>query len=94
MRGGLGLIGRICELRHSLRPARRLNSTQPLAPLREGTGGSVMTQEAAAETQVPTPRERPDPFGVTLLAAIGIVMLVWIGGLVWGTMAFFNWLVS
>jgi hypothetical protein len=53
-----------------------------------------MTQEAAAETQVPTPRERPDLFGATLLATIGIAMLAWIAGLVWGTMVFFNWLVS
>ncbi|WP_164988558.1 hypothetical protein [Bradyrhizobium betae] len=54
----------------------------------------VMTQEAAAETEVPTPRERSDLFGVTLLATIGIVMLAWIGGLIWGVMVFFNWLVS
>jgi len=53
-----------------------------------------MTQEAAAETQVPTARGRPDLVGATLLATIGIVMLAWIGGLVWGVMVFFNWLVS
>ncbi|EJN15453.1 hypothetical protein PMI42_00983 [Bradyrhizobium sp. YR681] len=54
----------------------------------------VMTQEAAAEAQIPTRRESSDLFGVALLATIGIVMLAWIGGLVWGAMAFFNWLVS
>jgi len=53
-----------------------------------------MTQEAAAEAHVPTRRERSDLFGVTLLATIGIVMLAWIGGLVWGAMAFLTWLVS
>ncbi|SEN85739.1 hypothetical protein [Bradyrhizobium sp. OK095] len=53
-----------------------------------------MTQKAATEAQVPTPRERSDLFGVTFLATIGIVMLAWIGGLVWGAMAFFSWLVS
>jgi hypothetical protein len=53
-----------------------------------------MTREAAAEAHVPTQRERSDLFSVTLLATIGIVMLAWIAGLVWGAMAFFNWLVS
>lgn len=53
-----------------------------------------MTQEAAAEAHVPTQRARSDLFGAGLLATIGIVMLAWICGLVWGVMAFFNWLVS
>lgn len=53
-----------------------------------------MTQEAAAaEVHVPTRRERSGLFGVTFLAAICIVMLVWIAGLVWAAIAFFNWLV-
>ncbi len=53
-----------------------------------------MTQEAATEAQVPAQRERSGLFGVTLLATIGIVMLAWIGGLVWAAIAFFSWLVS
>ncbi|MCW1991079.1 hypothetical protein ABIE85_001918 [Bradyrhizobium diazoefficiens] len=53
-----------------------------------------MTREAAAEAHVPTPRKRSDVFGVTFLATIGIVMLAWIAGLVWGLMAFMTWLVS
>ena len=53
-----------------------------------------MTREAAAEAHVPTQRKRADVFGVTFLATIGIVMLAWIAGLVWGLMAFMTWLVS
>ncbi|MCP1766337.1 hypothetical protein [Bradyrhizobium japonicum] len=52
-----------------------------------------MTQEAAAEAHVPTRRARPDLFGATFRATIGIVMLAWIAGLVWAAIAFFNWLV-
>jgi len=53
-----------------------------------------MTQEAAAaEVHVPTGRARSGLFSATFLAAIGIVMLVWISGLVWAAIAFFNWLV-
>ena len=55
---------------------------------------SVMTQEAAASANVPTPRQRGDLLGVAYLGTIGIVMLAWISGLVWGLIAFFNWLVS
>lgn len=55
---------------------------------------SVMTQEAAASTNVPTQRHRSHLVGVAYLGTIGIVMVVWIAGLVWGAMAFFNWLVS
>jgi hypothetical protein len=53
-----------------------------------------MTQKATADAPVATQRERSDPLGVTLLATIGIVMLGWIGGLVWAALAFFNWLMS
>jgi hypothetical protein len=53
-----------------------------------------MTREAAAEAHVPTQRKRTDVFGVAFLATIGIVMLAWIAGLVWGLMAFMTWLVS
>ena len=52
-----------------------------------------MTQEAAASADVPTQRQRSDLLGVAYLGTIGIVMLAWIAGLVWGAMAFFNWLV-
>ena len=53
---------------------------------------SVMAQQAAAN--VPTRRSRIDLLGIAYLGTIGIVMLAWIAGLVWGAMAFFNWLVS
>lgn len=55
---------------------------------------SIMTQETATEAEVPTPRQRSDLFGIAYLGTIGIVMLAWIAGLVWGAIAFFNWLVS
>ena len=55
---------------------------------------SVMTQEAAASANVPAPRQRGDLLGIAYLGTIGIVMLAWISGLVWGLIAFFNWLVS
>ncbi|MBR0705634.1 MULTISPECIES: hypothetical protein [Bradyrhizobium] len=53
-----------------------------------------MTQEATAEARVPTQRQRSDLFGIACLATIGLVTLAWIAGLVWGAMAFFNWLVA
>ncbi len=53
-----------------------------------------MTQDAAAEAHVPTQQRRPELVGVTFLATIGIVMLAWLTGLVWGAMAFMTWLVS
>jgi len=53
-----------------------------------------MRQNAAAQAGIPAQRQRPDLFGIACIATIGIVMLAWIAGLVWGAMAFFNWLVS
>ncbi|MHB0767711.1 hypothetical protein [Bradyrhizobium sp. 5.13L] len=53
-----------------------------------------MTHKAAAETIAPTQRHRSDLLGIAYLGTIAIVMLAWIGGLVWGTIAFFTWLVS
>lgn len=53
-----------------------------------------MTEEAAAEAHVPSSRDRSDLVGVTFLATIGIVMLAWVGGLVWAAISFFNWLVA
>jgi hypothetical protein len=55
---------------------------------------SVMTQEAAASANAPTQRQRGDLLGIAYLGTIAIVMLAWIAGLVWGAMAFFNWLVA
>lgn len=88
-----GSPGRICELRHSLPPASRLNIASTARIAARGHGWSIMTQEAAAEAHVPTRRARPDLIGTTFLATIGIVMLAWIAGLVWAALAFFNWLV-
>lgn len=55
---------------------------------------SVMTQDAAASANVRTRRQRGDLLGIAYLGTIGVVMLAWIAGLVWGAMAFFNWLVA
>ncbi|WP_027531048.1 hypothetical protein [Bradyrhizobium sp. WSM3983] len=51
-----------------------------------------MTQEA--EAQAGASSRKTDLFGLALLAAIILVMTAWIGGLVWGAMAFLTWLVS
>ena len=51
-----------------------------------------MTQ--ATEADLSTPRQKPDLLGIAFLAAIGIVMLGWITGLVWAAIAFMNWLVA
>lgn len=53
-----------------------------------------MTQEAAAAANAPTQRQGTDLLGIAYLGTIGIVMLTWIAGLVWGAIAFFSWLVS
>lgn len=53
----------------------------------------VMTQDAATPANVPTQRQRTDLLGIAYLGTIGIVMLARITGLVWGAIAFFNWLV-
>jgi hypothetical protein len=55
---------------------------------------SVMTQDAAASAKVPTRRQKGDLLGIAYLGTIGVVMLAWFAGLVWGAMAFFNWLVA
>lgn len=48
----------------------------------------------AAEVHLPAPERKRDPVGIIPFATIGIVMLAWISGLVWGAIAFFSWLVS
>ena len=53
-----------------------------------------MTHKAAAEVVVPTERQKPDLLGIAYLGTITVVMLAWIGGLVWAAIAFFSWLVS
>jgi hypothetical protein len=53
-----------------------------------------MTQKAETATRADASSRKADPFGLTLLAAIVLVMTIWIGGLVWAAMAFLTWLVS
>ncbi|WP_025036199.1 hypothetical protein [Bradyrhizobium sp. DOA9] len=53
-----------------------------------------MTRKAATEVIVPTQRHRMGLRGVAYLGTIGVVMVAWIAGLVWASIAFFDWLVS
>jgi len=53
-----------------------------------------MTRKAATEVIVPPQRHRMGPRGVAYLGTIGAVMVAWIAGLVWASIAFFDWLVS
>ncbi|MDA9421171.1 MULTISPECIES: hypothetical protein [Bradyrhizobium] len=53
-----------------------------------------MTRKAASEVIVPKRRHSSDLLGIAYLGTIGVVMLAWIGSLVWATIAFFSWLVS
>lgn len=53
-----------------------------------------MTQKAEAATKADASAHKTDLFGLSLLAAIVLVMTAWIGGLVWAAMAFLTWLVS
>lgn len=53
-----------------------------------------MTRKAATEIIVPTQRRRVNLRGIVYLGTVGVVTVAWISGLVWGTIAFFSWLVS
>ncbi|WP_426418023.1 hypothetical protein [Bradyrhizobium genosp. A] len=53
-----------------------------------------MTQKAGAAAQADASSRKTDLFGLSLLAAIVLVMTAWIGGLVWAAMAFLTWFVS
>lgn len=53
-----------------------------------------MAQKAEAAARAGASPRKTDLFGLSLLAAIVLVMTVWIGGLVWAAMAFLTWLVS
>lgn len=55
---------------------------------------SVMAQKAEAAARAGASSRKTDLFGLALLAAIVLVMTVWIGGLVWAAMALLTWLVS
>ena len=53
-----------------------------------------MTQKAGAAARAHASSRKTDLFGLSLLAAIVLVMTVWIAGLIWAAMAFMTWLVS
>lgn len=80
-------------MRHSPRTAAPLNSTSTLRN-RRATAWVVFVMTQATEADLSTPRQKPDLLGIAFLAAIGIVMLGWITGLVWAAIAFMNWLVA
>ena len=54
----------------------------------------LMTHKAEAAARAHASSRKTDLFGLSLLAAIVLVMTVWIGGLIWAAMAFLTWLVS
>ncbi|MEH2485205.1 MULTISPECIES: hypothetical protein [Bradyrhizobium] len=54
----------------------------------------LMTRKAEAAARAHASSRKTDLFGLSLLAAIVLVMTAWIGGLVWAAMAFLTWLVS
>lgn len=53
-----------------------------------------MIRKAGAAAQADASSRKTDLFGLSLFAAIVLVMTAWIGGLVWAAMAFLTWLVS
>jgi hypothetical protein len=56
-----------------------------------------MTEEAEAaapEGDTRAPRQRPDLLGVAFLTIVGIVMVAWVGGLMWAGIAVVKWLMS
>ncbi|WP_234682872.1 hypothetical protein [Bradyrhizobium monzae] len=53
-----------------------------------------MTRKAGAAARADASSRKTDMFGLSLLAAIVLVMTAWIAGLVWAAMAFLTWLVS
>lgn len=53
-----------------------------------------MTRKTSTDVIAPRQRHRASMLRVACLGTIGVVMVAWISGLVWGTIAFFSWLVS
>lgn len=53
-----------------------------------------MAQKVEVAARAGASSRKTDLFGRSLLAAIVLVMTVWIGGLVWAAMAFLTWFVS
>ena len=49
---------------------------------------------AASEAEPRAPRPLSDLLGVAYLATLGIVMTVWVGGLIWAAVSVVGWLVS
>jgi hypothetical protein len=53
-----------------------------------------MAPKVEAAAQADASSRKTDAFGLALLSAIVLVMIAWIGGLVWAAMAFLTWIVS
>jgi hypothetical protein len=49
---------------------------------------------ATSEAEPHAPRRLADLLGVAYLATLGVVMTVWVAGLVWAAVAVVGWMVS
>ena len=82
-------------MHHSRVPARSLNNVVRVERARHRKDGvRLMTHKAEAAARAEASSRKTDPFGLSLLAVIVLVMTAWIGGLIWAAMAFMTWLVS
>lgn len=48
----------------------------------------------ASEVEPREPRRFSDLLGFAYLATVGIVMTIWVGGLIWAAVAVVGWMVS
>lgn len=88
-------IPAICEVHHSRVPARSLNSALRAARTRHRKDGcSPHDTQGRSRSTGSRIIAQDRPVRSLLLAAIVLVMTIWIGGLVWAAMAFLTWLVS
>jgi hypothetical protein len=48
----------------------------------------------ASQVEPHAPRRLADLLGIAYLATLGIVMTIWVGGLIWAAVAVVEWMVS
>jgi hypothetical protein len=48
----------------------------------------------ASEAETHRPRRMPDLLGIAYLTTLGVVMTIWVGGLIWAAVSVVEWLVS
>ena len=60
--------------------------------------GLTMTPDAevaaAPEAEPRATRRASDLLGIAYLATLGIVMTIWVGGLIWAAISVFEWVLS